>query len=257
MTIHLMILLAPVVCALCCFCAERYGSASAPSPVRRTPIILGLALINQGLAFGLSAIALVPLVFLLAPLQIVSIASWEVPTFVSFTVSLLLLDLSKYAEHRLHHSIPLLWRVHRLHHADRQVDALTSLTHHPLEVALTFFLPVVAAVLFDIPVIAMIVYGLLLAIHGPLTHLNVILPDTLEKYLAWLIVTPNSHRIHHSVEAAQGNANFGSLFTVWDKILFTSIDLKSALLLELEFGIDSVPPPHFSRFGEVLTHPFK
>ena len=258
MNTDLIVLLAPVACILPYYFAERFASPATRRPAsRRTNVILSLALMNQCLAFALSAIALGPLVLLLAPIQIASIAEWSVPMPVSFALSLMLLDFSKYAEHRLQHAIPWLWRAHRLHHADNAVDALTSITHHPLELALSFFPTIIVAVIFDVPVIVLIAYGLIVAVHSPFTHLNIAIPEPAEKYLSWLIITPNFHRIHHSAISIEGNANFGNLFPFWDRLLSTSFRKRSTQAQPLKFGIADIQAPRFSSLAELLSHPFK
>ena len=107
--------------------------------------ILAIGAMNMGVSLALSAFLLLPFVMFLSPYQVFSFAQWDVPIFVSFIAALLFLDFASYISHRLHHSIPLLWRLHRLHHSDREVDAMTTLLHHPLEYVSSFGLSIFLA----------------------------------------------------------------------------------------------------------------
>lgn len=211
--------------------------------------------INFSLSLGLSAALLVPLVFVAAPYQIFSFAEWQVPVWVSFGASFLFLDLVHYWSHRLHHAIPLLWRMHRLHHSDQDVDALTTVLHHPLEVVTGFVGAVVCAVMLDIPVIVLTAYSIAFGLHAAFTHLNLSLPANLDRWVRCVIVTPNFHRVHHSSVMSEGNSNYALIFSFWD-FLFMSASEKSAHEVPV-FGISKDQAPRHDSIGAYLTNPLK
>jgi sterol desaturase/sphingolipid hydroxylase (fatty acid hydroxylase superfamily) len=209
--------------------------------------------INSATAIALSLALLAPLVFLSAPYQLFSFSEWQVPIWLSFLTSILCLDFFSYLSHRLHHKIPLLWRIHRLHHSDRRVDVFTSLLHHPLEVISGFIGIVVFAVVFDVPLIALVTYSILLGVHAAFTHMNRDLPAKIDRYARWLVVTPSFHRIHHSADLREGNSNFGAVFVYWDYLFRTVTVSRPAE--KVVFGISKVQSPPSDSIGSYLSNP--
>lgn len=211
--------------------------------------------VNLGLSLGLSMTLLMPIVFAIAPFQIFSFSAWQVPVWVSFALSFLFLDCFHYWSHRLHHAIPALWRIHRLHHSDRDVDALTTVLHHPLE-TITGFLGVIAcAVMVDVPVAALMAYSIAMGFHAGFTHLNAALPASVERLLRRIIVTPNFHRPHHSVDEGPGNSNFGAIFVFWDYLFKTALPEHCAAAPA--FGISPDQTPRQDSLGAYLENPLK
>lgn len=229
---------------------KRKGSGS------KLALIAVMQGINLALLIALSMLALTPLVFLLAPFQIFSFSEWQVPVWVSFTASILALDLLHYASHRLHHKIPMLWRFHRLHHSDRQVDASTTLLHHPLEIVTGFLVLIVFAVLFDVPLIALVIYSIMAGIHSGFTHLDYEFPPTVERILKWFMITPNFHRRHHSLSMDEGNSNFGAVFIFWD-YLFGTVTSGAPFREAIAFGIDECQSPRAGSLTAYLANPLK
>jgi len=216
-------------------------------------VIQGL---NIAVSFGLSVGLLVPFVMLVTPLQVFSFSEWQVPVWVSFTASILFLDLIQYASHYLSHKIPLLWRFHRLHHSDRKVDALTTLLHHPLEVASSFFIIVLAAVMFDVPTIALACYSAIFGVHAAFTHIDYELPTKIDRVLSWFFVTPNFHRLHHSLDLKEGNSNFSAIFVFPDHI-FKTVYRAKILCVKRVFGIPQKQSPRVDSIGSYLVNPLK
>jgi sterol desaturase/sphingolipid hydroxylase (fatty acid hydroxylase superfamily) len=212
--------------------------------------------INLAVSLCLSLFLLIPFVFLITPLQVFSFSSWQVPIWVSFSASLLFLDFVQYWSHRLHHKMHFLWRLHRLHHSDRHVDALTTLLHHPLELVSGFFFTTLAAVMFDVPMIVLISYSGMLGFHSGFTHMNHELPLKLDRVLRWFFVSPNFHRIHHSLNLKESNLNFGSLFVYWD-YLFRTISVTEKNSSQSVFGIDKNQSPVANSLGSCLINPVK
>lgn len=226
MNLELVVFFSPLIGVLTFFMLEKKLSKSQKHGSGRTRVILSLEAIELITKYSLSCWLLAPLAFFLDDYQIFSFSNWQVPHYVSFSLSIILLDFGSYLNHRLHHQIPLFWRLHRLHHTDKQIDSLTSFLHHPFELITSFITIVLFAVIFDIPMIAILFYGLLNGIHSGFTHFNKLLPDKLNGILQTFLVTPNFHHLHHSIDLKEGNSNFGGIFTFWD-FLFRTAELKS------------------------------
>lgn len=168
---------------------------SVVEPVRLAAIRLG-SLIEQGA--GLAALA------------------W--PDMLIVALGVVLVDALQYLLHRLSHAIPLLWRLHQVHHADEVVDVSTAIRHHPLEVLALTALALMLSAALGIPVLALLIYALMQWAHTLFCHANVALPARLDRVLRLGIVTPDMHRVHHSVRMDEGNRNFGMVFPWWDWI---------------------------------------
>ena len=145
----------------------------------------------------------------------------EIPAWLSVVLGVIVIDLSMYAQHRLFHAIPLLWRFHQIHHCDLDVDCGTALRHHPGETLITqaFDLAVIAAV--GVPPLAVLAGFTLAGVASLFNHANVAMSPAAERVLRWLVVTPDMHRIHHSVDIGESNRNFANLFPWWDRLFST------------------------------------
>jgi sterol desaturase/sphingolipid hydroxylase (fatty acid hydroxylase superfamily) len=162
------------------------------------------------------------------------------PVWLRWTLAILLLDFWTYAWHRLNHTVPGLWRFHRLHHSDRQMDATTANRFHIGEIVLSSITRVPVLALLGCSVEQFAVYEVALFAVVQFQHANIGLPDTLDRVLRVAIVTPHLHKVHHSVVVAEQNANFSSLFSWWDRAARTwrlAPDLTAIV-----FGVDDVPP---------------
>lgn len=142
----------------------------------------------------------------------------EVSMWLIVPGSLLALDCLIYWQHRLFHHVPLLWRVHRVHHADPHLDASTGLRFHPLEIALSLVIKIAAIGLLGIPAVAVIMFEILLNATSIFNHSNIKLPAKIEWPLRAVLVTQAMHRIHHSQEVAETNSNFSFNLSCWDRL---------------------------------------
>jgi sterol desaturase/sphingolipid hydroxylase (fatty acid hydroxylase superfamily) len=140
------------------------------------------------------------------------------PHWAAVPAGIVLLDCFIYWQHRLLHVIPLLWRMHRVHHADTGFDVTTAVRFHPIEIALSMAIKLGLIALFGIPALAVLLFEILLSAGSLFTHANIRLPDTFERRLRWLLVTPEMHRIHHSVHNDETNSNFSFHLSVWDRL---------------------------------------
>ena len=161
------------------------------------------------------------------------------PDWLGWIAAILLLDVWTYAWHRLNHTVPALWRFHRLHHSDRQMDATTANRFHIGEIVLSSIARVPVLALIGCSVEQFAVYEVALFAVVQFQHANVGLPDALDRVLRVVIVTPHLHKVHHSVVVAEQHTNFSSLFSWWDRAARTwrlSTD-QSAIV----FGVDDAP----------------
>jgi sterol desaturase/sphingolipid hydroxylase (fatty acid hydroxylase superfamily) len=128
------------------------------------------------------------------------------------------LDLAIYWQHRLFHTIPWLWRLHRLHHSDTHLDSTSALRFHPIEIALSMLIKTSLTLVFGLPFIAIVMFEITLNASAIFNHANIRLPNRLDKIVRKALVTPAMHRIHHSTILADSNSNYGFCLSFWDKI---------------------------------------
>lgn len=133
-------------------------------------------------------------------------------------IAIVLLDLVVYWQHRIFHQIPLLWRLHKVHHTDRDFDTTTALRFHPIEIWLSMLLKMAVVFVFGIPVLAVILFEVILNGMALFNHANIRLPKEIEAALRKVFVTPDMHRIHHSVRSDEFNRNFGFNLSFWDRL---------------------------------------
>lgn len=181
----------------------------------------------------------------------------EIPSIFGFIVYFLLVDFFYYWLHRPHHCVPFLWKLHRLHHSDKQVDAMTTFLHHPLETASWFILLISLYILFSIPFIVLVAYALVEGLHSGFTHFNILVPEKIDRFLRNIIITPNAHKVHHSLDIKEGNSNFGQVFLFWDYLFNTHQYKPSDETAHLETGIDAKQSPSSPHLLPFLTNPFQ
>lgn len=150
------------------------------------------------------------------------------PLWLSILISLLLLDLLIYWQHRLFHRIPLLWRLHRVHHYDPDYDLSTALRFHPVEILLSVMIKNIAILLLGAPVLAVLLFEIILNGMALFNHSNLSLPEWLDKKLRVVFVTPDMHRVHHSDRESEMHQNFGFNLSIWD-YCFKSYTAQPAL----------------------------
>lgn len=178
------------------------------------------------------------------------------PAILRYVIAVLLLDLIRYLQHRLYHSIPLLWRIHRVHHADPDCDWSTSLLFHPGEVALTQATYLAAVAFLAPPPLAVLGIELVSILQTFFEHANIAIPERIDAFLRRFLITPDLHHIHHSDQMADQNANFGTVFSWWDWCFRTYLPLPAAGHRDIQFGL-----PELDRRGlslpRLLALPFR
>ncbi|HSH49297.1 MAG TPA: sterol desaturase family protein, partial [Halomonas sp.] len=159
------------------------------------------------------------------------------PFWLAVPVSVVALDFFIWLQHVMVHAIPALWRLHRVHHADLDYDVTTGLRFHPLEILLSMVIKFAVIVVLGPPILAVVLFEVLLNATSMFNHGNVRIPAGLDRVLRWFVVTPDMHRVHHSVEDDETNSNFGFNLPWWDRLLGTYRDQPRAGHKGMTIGI--------------------
>lgn len=215
--------------------------------------IIKLEILGIALRLLLSFILFFPLLSFFVQFNIWSFSDWDIHPILNFFICFMLIDFFHYLVHRVHHSSPILWKFHRLHHSDKDVDVMTSWLHHPLEVLSTYLMITFLYVVFDIPLDVIYAYSIIFILHVAFTHTKITVPHHIDKWLRYLVVTPNVHRLHHSKDMKEGNSNFGQIFLIWDIFFRTHINKSSK---EMIFGIQPSESPQNQDLWSYLINPF-
>ena len=147
--------------------------------------------------------------------------AFEAPVWLAFVVSLLLFDLVIYLQHIMFHAVPALWRLHRMHHADLEFDVTTGLRFHPIEILFSMVIKLALVVVLGPPAVAVLIFEILLNGTSLFNHSNIRIPLWLDRILRLIVVTPDMHRVHHSIHPSETNSNFGFNLPWWDRLLGT------------------------------------
>ena len=174
------------------------------------------------------------------------------------TLSVLLLDMLIYWQHRLFHTVPMLWRFHKMHHADSHVDTTTGLRFHPVEIAMSLGIKAAAVVMLGVPAIAIVIFEVALNGFALFNHANIRLPQKWDDRIGLLLITQRLHRIHHSQAKNESNSNYGFSVSWWDR-LFNSFTPRAAFSDEtLPIGQKDVPATKKNAsIIALLQQPFK
>jgi sterol desaturase/sphingolipid hydroxylase (fatty acid hydroxylase superfamily) len=180
---------------------------------------------------------------------------WSVP--LEMAVGIIFLDLMIYLQHVVLHMIPFFWRFHKVHHSDLDLDVSSGFRFHPLEIlgSMIYKLGLVAAL--GPSVMTVVVFEAILSGMAQFTHSNIKLPLGLDRTLRWLFVTPDMHRIHHSVEVAETNSNYGFNISIWDRLLGTYIHDGKKPQPEIVIGIPEFRTPEQVSLLQLMLIPFR
>lgn len=220
---------------------------------------------NLGLVFLNSLI--LRLVFPMAAVGVASLAQqngWglfnyiEFPFWLAAIISIIAMDFIIYLQHVMVHAIPVLWRLHRVHHADLDFDVTTGARFHPFEIIFSMLIKFAAIVILGAPAIAVILFEIILNMTAMFNHSNVALPKTLDQLLRLFLVTPDMHRIHHSIEEDETNSNFGFSLPWWDRLFGTYRDQPKKGHAAMVIGIHTFRDiKQVSWLPNILMLPFK
>ncbi|HRK42613.1 MAG TPA: sterol desaturase family protein [Gemmobacter sp.] len=181
----------------------------------------------------------------------------EVPFWLALAVSMLLLDLAIYLQHVMFHAVPGLWRLHRMHHADLDFDATTGLRFHPVEILISMGVKLAVVAALGPPAIAVLLFEILLNATALFNHANINLPRPVDRVLRWVVVTPDMHRVHHSVDPRETNSNYGFNLPWWDRLLGTYVPQPARGHDEMEIGIEQFRTTRDLWLDRMLTQPLR
>jgi sterol desaturase/sphingolipid hydroxylase (fatty acid hydroxylase superfamily) len=186
---------------------------------------------------------------------LLALVSW--PQWVKIVIAVLALDLAIYFQHVLFHAVPALWRLHRMHHADLDFDVTTGVRFHPLEILISLAIKIAVVAAIGAPAVAVLIFEVLLNATSMFNHGNVAMPAAIDRVLRLILVTPDMHRVHHSIEPGETNTNFGFNFAVWDRLFGTYRPQPAAGHLGMTIGIDCFREPRELWLDRMLTQPFR
>lgn len=180
-----------------------------------------------------------------------------VPAAPAFVGALLLLDVAIYFQHVMFHAVPTLWRLHRVHHADLDFDVTTGTRFHPFEILISLVIKCAAVAAIGAPPAAVLAFEILLNATALFNHANASLPRALDRALRWLLVTPDMHRIHHSVKYDESSSNFGFNLPWWDRLFGTYRAAPRAAQATMPIGVDAFRTAEDMRLDRLLIQPFR
>jgi sterol desaturase/sphingolipid hydroxylase (fatty acid hydroxylase superfamily) len=182
--------------------------------------------------------------------------SVDLPRIVSVILSLVLLDLAIYVQHAVFHRVPMLWRLHMVHHSDQDFDLTTGIRFHPIEILLSIAIKFAVVIALGAPPEAVLIFAVVLNATSMFNHGNVRIPRGLDRWLRWAVVTPDMHRVHHSVEMDECNSNFGFNLPWWDRIFRTYRAQPRAGHREMTIGVENLQQSDPGGLLRLLTMPF-
>jgi sterol desaturase/sphingolipid hydroxylase (fatty acid hydroxylase superfamily) len=178
------------------------------------------------------------------------------PYGLSIAASVAALDLLVYLQHVMFHAVPVLWRLHMVHHADLDFDLTTGNRFHPLEIVLSMLLKTAAVAALGPPVVAVLIFEILLNATAMFNHANVRVPLAVDGVLRWFVVTPDMHRVHHSILTSETNSNFGFNLPWWDRLLGTYRDQPREGHEDMTIGLRQFRDPDRLGLARMLALPF-
>lgn len=199
---------------------------------------VGLALLAEAKGFGLFNV-------------------WSITNWIAVVVSVVILDLVIYLQHVLFHAVPALWRLHRMHHADLEFDLTTGARFHPTEILLSMLIKLTVIGALGAPAVAVVLFEVLLNATAMFNHSNVQLPASVDRVLRWLVVTPDMHRVHHSVRREETNSNFGFSVPWWDWVFRTYRAQPADGHDRMIIGIEKFRDPADLRLSRMLLQPVR
>ena len=180
----------------------------------------------------------------------------EMPHLVAVVLSVVLLDLAIYLQHVMFHAVPALWRVHMVHHSDQDFDVTTGIRFHPIEIVLSIAIKFAVVSALGPPPVAVFVFAVVLNATSMFNHGNVRLPAAVDRRLRWVLVTPDMHRVHHSVEIDESNSNFGFNLPWWDRLFGTYRAQPRAGHERMRLGVEQLQRPDARGLLGLLALPF-
>ncbi len=225
--------------------------------VARWPANLGIVLLNTALVRLCLPVTAVGFATLCEQRGWGLLGLFDLPRWLAAALAILALDLAIYLQHVLFHAVPALWRLHRMHHADLDIDVTTGTRFHPLEIALSMMIKLAAIAALGAPATAVLVFEILLSATAMFNHGNIRMPVAIDRLLRWVVVTPDMHRIHHSILPYETNSNFGFNMPWWDRLFGTYRAMPAGEHATMTIGVTGFLSPSERRFDRLLTQPFR
>jgi len=222
---------------------------------RRWPNNLGVVVVNALLLRILFPVTAVGLALVAGARSFGLFNAIEVPFWLAVAASVVILDLAIYLQHVLFHAVPGLWRLHRMHHADLEFDVTTGLRFHPVEILLSMLIKFAVVGALGAPALAVLIFEVLLNATSMFNHGNVRIPPSLDRVLRWLVVTPDMHRVHHSIVVRETNSNFGFNLPWWDRLFGTYRAQPAAGHEGMTIGIEQFRAPRELGLDRMLLQP--
>lgn len=230
---------------------------SSYSRIRRWPNNLGIVALNTALVRILLPGAAVGLALIGEQRGWGLLNHLPVPRWAAVLASMILLDLAIYLQHVMFHAVPALWRVHRMHHTDLHFDVTTGVRFHPIEIVLSMLFKLGLVAALGAPAMGVLLFEVLLNATALFNHGNVRMPLGLDRLLRWLVVTPDMHRVHHSILVQETNSNFGFNLPWWDWLLGTYRDQPAVGHNAMTIGIEQFRDARELRLDRMLLQPFR
>ena len=218
--------------------SRRRSREHATGPHFFPTTAVGLALLAQTRGFGLFNVI-------------------AAPAWIGVAASVVILDLAIYLQHVLFHAVPALWRLHRMHHADLEFDVSTGLRFHPIEILLSMLIKFAVVAALGAPALLVLIFEVLLNASSMFNHANIRIPLGVDRILRWLVVTPDMHRVHHSILARETNSNFGFNLPWWDRLFGTYRPQPAAGHEAMTIGIEQFRDPRELWLDRMLAQPFR
>ncbi|WP_298258315.1 sterol desaturase family protein [uncultured Litoreibacter sp.] len=180
----------------------------------------------------------------------------ELPSWIEIIFAILILDFAIWAQHLITHKVPLLWRLHQVHHADVDIDVTTAIRFHPIEIALSMLLKIGLVYLMGPAAVAVILFEIILNGTAMFNHANIKLPLRIDAIMRMVLVTPDMHRVHHSVHRHEHDSNYGFSLSIWDRMFRTYIAQPAEGHDDMKIGLrwqDDRP----AKLGWSLKMPFQ
>jgi sterol desaturase/sphingolipid hydroxylase (fatty acid hydroxylase superfamily) len=245
-----------IVLAACELWFPRRRTRSMSKTERWTHNLL-LAALNTLLLRLISPLAAAGVAFFAATHGWGLLNHFALPYVAAAAVSVIVLDLVIWVQHVMVHAVPILWRLHRVHHADLDFDLTTGTRFHPFEIAASTLVKSAAILVLGPPVLAVVIFEVLLNATSMFNHSNIGIPSALDRALRWIVVTPDMHRVHHSVEDDETNSNFGFNLPWWDRLFGTYRASPRGGHEAMTLGIHGHSDPHeVARLAGMLRLPF-
>lgn len=223
----------------------------------RWPANIGLVVLDSvavRLLLGAGAVG----VALWAEARSFGVLPWlGLPGWLVGVLGIVLLDLLIYFQHRLFHALPPLWRLHRVHHSDIEFDVTTAVRFHPLEILASMLIKMVVVALLGVPAWVVIAFEALLNGTAMFNHANLALPAPVDGVVRWVLVTPDVHRVHHSVHREETDSNFGFSVTWWDRLFGTYCAQPRDGHTAMTIGLERFREPPRQRLTALLEQPLR